>query len=115
MDQLSAVAPSLTQLVNFKSIPTTAIVSSNHLETRRVACAEGEDEAEAEAEGTDEAAVEFNSPVEGVFTLTHTHTQTQGYLVDVHLKYMHIHVLIRTLAPINFYAYILKRCLSTGS
>lgn len=113
MDQLSAVAPSLTQLVNFKSIPTTAIVSSNHLETRRVACAEGEDE--AEAEGTDEAGAEFNSPVEGVFTLTHTHTQTQGYLVDVHLKYMHIHVLIRTLAPINFYAYILKWCLSTGS
>lgn len=72
MDQLSAVAPSLTQLVNFKSIPTTAIVSSNHLETRRVACAEGEDE----AEGTDEAGAEFNSPVEGVFTLTHTHTHT---------------------------------------
>lgn len=107
MDQLSAVAPSLTQLVNFKSIPTTAIVSSNHLETRRVAPAEGEDG--AEAEGTDEAGAEFNSPVEGVFTHTHRH------LVAVHLKYMHIHVLIRTLAPINFYAYILKWCLSTGA
>lgn len=66
--------------------------------------AEGEDE--AEAEGKDEAGAEFNSPTEGFFT--HSHTETQGYLVAVHLKYMHIHVLIRTLAPINFYAYILK-------
>lgn len=78
----------------------------------RVVRAEGGDGAEGGAEGKDEAGAEFNSPAEGVFAHSqrYIHTQTQGYLVAVHLKYMHIHVLIRTLAPINFYAYILKWC-----